>query len=103
MLHGGGGGGGSYDRRYKYGVDKGCSQFIQDFRSSEKMRNEAQTVFRKLMCPRRGLIVDFEEGDCVEYLYLHKELTCEELIEMEAQRMQKEKEEKEERVRKFKR
>ena len=64
-----------------------CLQFVHDLRGFEKVDEESKEVFSNLVTLREKLELDLQEDDFTELLAVqHKELTNEDLIELEAQR-----------------
>ena len=73
-----------------------CLQFVHDLRGFEKVDEESKEVFSNLVTLREKLELDLQEDDFTELLAVqHKELTNEDLIELEAQRKDEETQEEE--------
>ncbi|TEA27056.1 hypothetical protein DBR06_SOUSAS34510007, partial [Sousa chinensis] len=74
-----------------------CPQFVHDFRGFEKVDEESKKVFSSLVTLSEKLELDLQEYDFIELLAVqHKELTNEDLMELEAQRKDEERQEEEE-------
>ena len=74
-----------------------CLQFIHNFRGFEKVDKESKEVFSNLVTLSKKLELDLQEDDFTELLAVqHKELTDEDLMELEAQRKDEERQEEEE-------
>ncbi|KAJ8777715.1 hypothetical protein J1605_014368 [Eschrichtius robustus] len=72
-------------------------QFVHDFCGFEKVDKESKEIFSNLVTLSEKLEVDLQEGNFIELLAVqHKELTNEDLMELEAQRKDKERKEEEE-------
>ena len=62
-----------------------CRQFVHDFRGFEKVNEESKVVFSNLVTLSEKLELDMQEDDFIELLAVqHKELTNEDLMELEA-------------------
>ena len=73
-----------------------CPQFVHDFRVFEKGYEESKEVFSNLVTLSEKLEPDLQEDDFMELLAVqHEELTNEDLMELEAQRKDKERQEEE--------
>ena len=77
-----------------------CLQFVRDFCGFEKVDEESKEVFSNLVTLSEKLELDLQEDDFIELLLAvqHEELTNEDLMELEAQRKDTEKQEEEEEV-----
>ncbi|TEA29453.1 hypothetical protein DBR06_SOUSAS510002, partial [Sousa chinensis] len=73
-----------------------CPQFVRDFCRFEKVDNESKEVFSNLVTLSEKLELDLQEDDFTELLAVqHDELTNEDLMELEAQRKDEERQEEE--------
>ncbi|TEA31967.1 hypothetical protein DBR06_SOUSAS50510002, partial [Sousa chinensis] len=73
-----------------------CLQFVHDFREFEKVNEESKEVFSNLVTHSKKLELDLQEDDFIELLAVqHKELTNEDLLELEDQRKDEERQEEE--------
>ena len=73
-----------------------CPQFVHDFRGFEKVVEESKEVFSNVVTLSEKLELDLQEDDFMELLAVqHEELTNEHLMELEAQRKDKERQEEE--------
>ena len=73
-----------------------CPQFVHDFRRFEKVDEESKEVFSNSVTLSKKLELDLQEDYFIEPLAVqHEELTNEDLIELEAQRKNEEKQEEE--------
>ena len=74
-----------------------CPQFVHNFRGPEKVDEESKEVSSSLVTLSKKLELDLQEDDFTELLAVpHEELTNENLMELEAQRKDKERQEEEE-------
>ena len=74
-----------------------CPQFVHDFHGFEKVDEESKEVFSNLVTLSAKLKLHLQEDDFIELLAVqHKELTNEDLMELEAQKKDKERQEEEE-------
>ncbi|XP_057575413.1 tigger transposable element-derived protein 1-like isoform X2 [Hippopotamus amphibius kiboko] len=74
-----------------------CPQFVHDFRGLEKVDEESKEVFSNLVTLSEKLELDLQEDDFIELLAVqHEELTNEDLMELEAQRKDEERQKEEE-------
>ena len=74
-----------------------CQQFVHDFRGFEKVDEESKEVFTNLVALSEKLELDLQEDDFTELLAVqHQEHTNEDLMELEAQRKDEERQEEEE-------
>ena len=81
-----------------------CLQFVHNFRGFEKVVEESKKVFSNLVTLSKKLELDLQEDNFIELLAVqHEELTNEDLIELEAQREDKERQEEEKVTEKTKR
>ena len=72
------------------------TQFVHDFCGCEKVDEESKEVFSNLVTLSEKLELDLQEDDFTELLAVqHEELTNEDLMELEAQRKDKERQEEE--------
>ena len=79
-------------------------QFVHDFHGFEKVDEESREVFSNLVTLSEKLELDLQEDDFIELLAVqHEELTNEDLLELEAQRKDEERQEEEERGEELKR
>lgn len=73
-----------------------CTQFVNDVYRFEKVGEESQEVLSNLVTLSEKLELDLQEDDFTELLAVqHKELTNEELIDLEAQQKDEENQEEE--------
>ena len=73
-----------------------CPQFVHKFCGFEKVDEESKEVFNNLLTLIEKLELDLQEDNFIELLAVqHEELTNEGLIELEAQRKDKEKQKEE--------
>ena len=73
-----------------------CLQTVHNFRGFEKVNEESKEVFSNLVTLSEKLELDLQEEDFTELLAMqHKELTNEDLVEFEAQRINEERQEEE--------
>ena len=71
-------------------------QFVHDFRGFEKADEESKEVFSNVVTLNEKLGLDLQEDDFIELLAVqHEELTNEDLMELEAQRKDEERQEEE--------
>ena len=74
-----------------------CPQFVHNFCAFEKVDEESKEVFSNLVNLSKKLELDLQEDHFTELLAVqHKKLTNEDLIELEAQRKDEERQEEEE-------
>ncbi|KAJ8780405.1 hypothetical protein J1605_011669 [Eschrichtius robustus] len=74
-----------------------CPQFVHDFHGFEKVDEESKEVFSNVVTLSEKLKLDLQEDDFTELLAVqHEELTNEDLMELEAQRKDEERQEEEE-------
>ena len=72
-----------------------CPQFVHDFHGFEKADEESKEVFSNLVTLSKKLELDLQEDNFIELVAVqHKELTNEDLKELEAQRKDKDKRKK---------
>ena len=68
-----------------------CQQFVHDFHGFEKVEEESKEVFSNLVTLSEKLELGLQEDNFIELLAVqHEELTNEDLMELEAQRKDKE-------------
>ena len=73
-----------------------CPQFVHDLHGFEKVHEESKEVFSDLVTLSEKLDLDPQEDNFTELLAVqHKEVTNEDLMELEAQRKDKETQEEE--------
>ena len=73
-----------------------CPPIVHDFHGLEKVDEESKEVFSNLVALSKKLELDLREDDFTELLAAqHKELTNENLVELEAQRKDEERQEEE--------
>ena len=73
-----------------------CPQVVHDFCGFEKVDKESKEVFSNLVTLSKKLELDLQEDDFIKLLAVqHEELTNENLLELEAQRKDKERQEEE--------
>ena len=73
-----------------------CHQCVHNFRGFEKVDEESKEVFSNQVMLSKKLELDLQEDDFTELLAVqHKELTNEDLMELEAQRKDEERQEEE--------
>ena len=73
-----------------------CPPIVHDFHGFEKVEEESKEVFSNLVALSKKLELDLQEDDFTELLAVqHKELTNENLMELEAQRKDEERQEEE--------
>ena len=71
-----------------------CLQFVHDFHGFEKVDEESKEVFSNLVTLSEKPKLDLQEDNFIELLAVqHEELINEELMELEAQRKDKERQE----------
>ena len=74
-----------------------CPQFVHDFCELEKVTEESKETFSDTVMLNEKLKLDLQEIDFTEFLAVHhKKLTSENLMELDAQRKDKERQEQEE-------
>ena len=74
-----------------------CPQFVHDFHGFEKVNEKYKEIFSNLVTLSEKLELDLQEDYFIELLAVqHKELTNEDLMELEAQRKDRERQEEEE-------
>ena len=74
-----------------------CLQFVHDFHGFKKVDKESKEVFSNLVTLSKKLELDLQEDDFIELLAVqHQEHTNEDLMELEAQRKDEERQEEEE-------
>ena len=74
-----------------------CLKFVHDFHGFGKVDEESKEVFSNLVTLSKKLELDLQEDDFTELLAVqHKEFTNEDLLELEAQRKDEERQEEEE-------
>nr|XP_033696891.1 tigger transposable element-derived protein 1-like [Tursiops truncatus] len=74
-----------------------CLRLVHNFCGFEKVDEELKEVFSNLVTLREKLELDLQEDDFIEFLAMqHEELTNEDLMELEAQKKDKERQEEEE-------
>ena len=74
-----------------------CPQIVHDFHGFEKVDEESKEVFSNLVTLTEKLELDPQEDDFTELLAVqHKQLTNEDLMELEAQREEEERQDEEE-------
>ncbi|KAJ8794349.1 hypothetical protein J1605_019011 [Eschrichtius robustus] len=74
-----------------------CLQVVHDFHGFEDVDEESKEVFSNLVTLSKKVELDPQEDDFTELLAVqHKELTIEDLMELEAERKDKERQEEEE-------
>ncbi|TEA28737.1 hypothetical protein DBR06_SOUSAS23710004, partial [Sousa chinensis] len=73
-----------------------CPQFVHYFHGFEKVDEESKEVFSNLVTLSEKLELDLQEDDVIELLVMqHGKLTNEDLMELEAQRKDEERQEEE--------
>ena len=74
-----------------------CMQFVHNFPGFEKVGEESKEVFSNLVTLSEKLQLDLQEDDYIELLVVqYEKLTNEDLMELEAQRKDEERQEEEE-------
>ena len=72
-----------------------CPQFVHDFHGFKKVDEESKEVFSNLVTLSEKPELDLQEDDFIELLAVqHEELTNEDLVKLETQRKDEERQEK---------